>query len=134
MLFICIGAAAGAFELISILYQFSPKILKTVLGYAVYVEIFFSIGLTALFMTTGTISGMLIATLTGLFVAAMMHITRSIIGYRKYVKDPVTGKRSWKEFSGKTTATSFGGTVRELSIKAFNLSKRFTMGLFNQTA
>lgn len=129
MLFICIGALASSIEIISILYQFSPKVLKTVLGYAVWVEIFFSVGLTAMFMTTGTVSGMIIATLTGLFAAAIMQSTKYIIGYRRYAKDPITGKRRWIEYEGTTNAFSFGILLQEMAKKGGVLVSKFVKGL-----
>lgn len=129
MLFICVGALASSIEIISILYQFSPKVLKTVLGYAVWVEIFFSVGLTAMFMTTGTVSGMIIATLTGLFAAAIMQSTKYIIGYRRYTKDPVTGKRRWIEYEGTVNAFSFGILIKEMAKKVGVLGSKMISGV-----
>lgn len=121
MLFIAIASAISAFELFNIMQKFGNKALKLMLGYDVWVEIFFSIVLGVAAAATGAISAFVIAMVTGFFITIAIHIVKHTQGYAKYVKNPVTGKREYTEFSG----VSFAEFVRQGGLKWFNKVKAF---------
>lgn len=129
MLFIAIGSLATAGSFIFILYSLSPKLLKGVLGYRVWADILLSGSLTVMGIMTGTISGLVIGSLSAIAMTLALVIMKKIIGYRKYVKNPATGKREWVEYPGTTTSASVGVCVRQQALKVYNLIKSFGSGL-----
>ena len=129
MLFIAIGSLATAGSFIFILYSLSPKLLKGVLGYRVWADILLSGSLTIMGILTGTISGLVIGSLSAIAMTLALVIMKKIIGYRKYVKNPATGKREWVEYPGTTTSASVGVCVRQQALRVYNLIKSFGSGL-----
>ena len=128
MLFITVIGALGAFEVVNLLRVGPDKFFKTVLGYAWIPEIILSIGLPALAATTGTISGVAIAAVSGFMITLTLISCKKIVGYRKYKKNPVTGKREWVETQGMP----FSQFVRELGIGTYVKSKSFFCDLFSK--
>ena len=121
MLFITVVGALGAFEIINLLRQAGDKAFKTVLGYVWIPEIILSIGLPALAALTGTISGVVIAAVSGFMITMTLMVCKKVIGTRKRVKNPITGKKEWKETSGMP----FSQYVRELGLSVFSKLKTF---------
>lgn len=125
MLFITIVGALGAFEIINLLRQAGDKAFKTVLGYVWIPEIILSIGLPALAALTGTISGVVIAAVSGFMITMTLMVCKKVIGTRKRVKNPITGKKEWKETSGMP----FSQYVRELGLSVFSKLKTFGLNV-----
>ena len=121
MLFIIVVGALGAFEIVNLLLAGGNKLFKTVLGYAWIPEIILSIGLPALAALTGTISGVVIAAVSGFMITMTLMVCKKVVGTRKYVKNETTGKREWVETNGMP----FSQFVRELGFKSFYKAKSF---------
>lgn len=122
MLFIVITASAlTCFEMFNLLQQVGNKAFKTLLGYAFIPEIICSLILPAIAMTTGSLTAVLISILAGTFFTATLTVCKKVIGTRKRVKNPITGKKEWKETSGMP----FSQYVRELGLSVFNKLKTF---------
>ena len=130
MLFITVVGALGCFEIINLLRQAGNKAFKTVLGYVWIPEIILSIGLPALAATTGTISGVVIAAVSGFMITMTLMVCKKVIGTRKRVKNPITGKKEWKETSGMP----FSQYVRELGLSVFNKLKTFGINVGKPSA
>lgn len=130
MLFITVVGALGAFEIINLLRQAGDKAFKTVLGYVWIPEIILSIGLPALAATTGTISGVVIAAVAGFMITMTLMVCKKVVGTRKRVKNPTTGKKEWKETSGMP----FSQYVRELGLSVFNKLKTFGINVVKPSA
>lgn len=120
MLFITIVGVLGAFEVVNLL-RLNKKLFKTILGYSWIPEIILSIGLPCLAATTGTISGVIIAAVTGFFITLTLEVCKKVVGTRKLKK--VNGKRQWVETEGQ----SFASFVRGLGISTFNKAKQFAV-------
>lgn len=125
MLFITVVGALGAFEIINLLRQAGDKAFKTVLGYVWIPEIILSIGLPALAACTGTISGVVIAAVSGFMITMTLMVCKKVIGTRKRVKNPITGKKEWQETSGMP----FSQYVRELGLSIFTRLKTFGLNV-----
>lgn len=134
MLFIAIGSIATAGSFIFILYSLSPKLLKTVLGYRVWADILLSGGLTVMGLMTGTISGLVIGSLSAITMTLALVFMKKAIGYRKLVKDPVTGKKAWVEFKSTMTCDSFASYLKHLFNKSISFSKKLSGSLKGVTA
>lgn len=130
MLFITVVGALGAFEIINLLRQAGDKAFKTVLGYVWIPEIILSIGLPALAALTGTISGVVIAAVSGFMITMTLMVCKKVIGIRKRVKNPITGKKEWKETSGMP----FSQYVRELGLSVFSKLKTFGINVVKPSA
>lgn len=130
MLFITVVGALGAFEIINLLRQAGDKAFKTVLGYVWIPEIILSIGLPALAALTGTISGVVIAAVSGFMITMTLMVCKKVIGTRKRVKNPITGKKEWKETSGMP----FSQYVRELGLSVFSKLKTFGINVIKPSA
>lgn len=129
MLFIAIGSLATAGSFIFILYSLSPKLLRAVLGYRVWADILLSGSLTIMGLMTGTISGLVIGSLSAIAMTLALVFMKKLVGYRKYVKNPTTGKREWVEFEGTMSSASIGTSVRDVAVKVINCVKGFGSGL-----
>lgn len=126
MLFIAIGSLATAGSFIFILYSLSPKLLKAVLGYRVWADILLSGSLTVMGLLTGTISGLVIGSLSAIAMTLALVFMRKAIGYRKYTKNEVSGKREWVEYPGTITLESFVSYIKDSVSKLFNFSKKLS--------
>lgn len=127
MLFVLVISAISAFELINILWTFSPNVLKTFLGYAVYLEIFFSVLLTMIAASTGAISAVAIASVTGFVITLTLISAKKLLGYRKLKR--INGKFQWVEYPGTSDSFTIGIALRDLvetiGKKAIIFSKGF---------
>lgn len=109
-----------AVSVIAIAAKFSPKILRRCLGYDWIVDIFLSVGIVALFAGSGTISGLMTATVAGLMISGILYLLRKLWAFEKYEKNPETGKRQWVLYKGEwnlryiiTKIKSFNNIVSE---------------------
>lgn len=130
MLFIAIGSLATAGSFIFILYSLSPKLLKAVLGYRVWSDILLSGSLTLMGLATGTISGLVIGSLSAITMTLALVLMKKLIGYRKLDVNPKTGKREWVEYEGTLTVESFGVSAKLFCIKTYGSIKRLFSSLF----
>lgn len=128
MLFISIASAISAFELFNIMQKFGNRPLKLMLGYDVYIEIFFSVVLGIVAGSTGAVSAFVIAMVTGFFITIALHIVKHTYGYAKIKR--INGKFKYIEYPG-TTLAEF---VRNGSIKWFNRVKDFSIALVKPTS
>ena len=134
MLFIAIGSLATAGSFIFILYSLSPKLLKAVLGYRVWADILLSGSLTVMGLMTGTISGLVIGSLSAIAMTLALVFMKKLIGYRKYEKNSTTGKREWVTYPGTMNATSVGSYLREVTSKITLTTKNFITSISGKKA
>lgn len=134
MLFIAIGSLATAGSFIFILYSLSPNLLKTVLGYRVWSDILLSGSLTIMGLATGTISGLVIGSLSAIAMTLALVFMKKLIGYRKYEKNSITGKREWVTYPGTMNATSVGSYLREITSKITLTTKNFITSISGKKA
>lgn len=127
MLFITVVGLLGAFEIVNLL-RINKTLFKTILGYSWIPEIILSIGLPALMALTGTISGVVIAAVSGFFITLTLEASKVIVGTRKLKK--IDGKRQWVETEGQ----NFASFVRGLGISMFNKVKKFATDVAKPTA
>lgn len=91
--------AISAFEFFYILYSFDKTIFLTVLGYKVYIDAIFGFGITAYMALSGTISGVVIASISGLIFTGVLYVTHKVFGDRKWnskEKKWVMSEPKWK--------------------------------------
>lgn len=101
--------AISAFEFFYILYSFDKTIFLTVLGYKVYVDAIFGLGITAYMALSGTISGIVIAAMSGLIFTGVLYVTHKLFGDRKWnskEKKWVINNPEWKVEDIKAKAKS----------------------------
>lgn len=126
MLFIAIGSLATAGSFIFILYSLSPKLLKAVLGYRVWADILLSGSLTIMGLMTGTISGLVIGSLSAIAMTLALVFMKKLVGYRRYDKNIVTGKREWIEYEGTVSIESFTKFIKDSFNKSVNFFNKIT--------
>lgn len=85
----------SALEVLFILWSFNKHALKVFLGYKVYIDLLYGVGLSVYMMTTGTISGLIIAAFGGFFMTLTLATAAAFFGYRRL--STVNGKRVWIE-------------------------------------
>ena len=91
--------AISAFEFFYILYSFDKTLFLTVLGYKVYIDAIFGFGITAYMALSGTISGVVIASISGLIFTGVLYVTHKVFGDRKWnskEKKWVVTEPKWK--------------------------------------
>lgn len=101
--------AISAFEFFYILYSFDKTIFLTVLGYKVYVDAIFGFGITAYMALSGTISGIVIAAMSGLIFTGVLYVTQKLFGDRKWnskEKKWIINNPEWKVEDIKAKAKS----------------------------
>lgn len=85
----------SALEILFILWSFNKHALKVFLGYKVIIDLLYGVGLSVYMMTTGTISGLIIAAFGGFFMTLVLSSAAAIFGYRRL--KTINGKRMWIE-------------------------------------
>lgn len=127
MTLIVLASVLTAYELISILYKFSPDVLKRALGYDVWIDIFFGGVLTIAAASTGAMGALIIAVVTGFFISITLMTTKKFIGYQKYEKNS-QGKRVWVEYPPTTTANSVGSALYNMGVWCASKAKAVING------
>lgn len=95
MTLVLVGALTAA-EVLFILNSISTHALKVTLGKKIYLDVFYGLGLTIYMSTTGTISGVVIAALSGAMMTLSLAVAAAMIGTRKRRK-LADGKYVWIE-------------------------------------
>jgi len=106
--------AISAFEFFYILYSFDKTLFLTVLGYKVYIDAFFGFGITAYMALPGTISGVVIASISGLIFTGVLYVTHKVFGDRK-----------WNSKEKKWVVTEPKWKLEEMKAKAKTLLSKF---------
>ena len=83
----------------------SEHALKAFLGYKLYVDLIYGVGLTLYMGLSGTISGVIIAAFSGFFMTATLLLASKMIGYRKR-KRLADGSYVWVEYPPVLTVSS----------------------------
>ena len=83
----------------------SEHALKAFLGYKLYVDLIYGVGLTLYMGLSGTISGVIIAAFSGFFMTLTLLLASKIIGYRKR-KVLDDGRVVWVEYPPTITVLS----------------------------
>ncbi len=107
----------------------SEHALKAFLGYKLYVDLIYGVGLTLYMGLSGTISGVIIAAFSGFFMTLTLLLASKIIGYRKR-KVLDDGKVVWVEYPPTLTVSSVK-TMMTTSVSKIrdgynNLSSKYT--------
>ncbi len=107
----------------------SEHALKAFLGYKLYVDLIYGVGLTLYMGLSGTISGVIIAAFSGFFMTMTLLLASKIIGYRKR-KVLDDGKVVWVEYPPTITVLSVK-TMMTTSVSKIrdgynNLSSKYT--------
>ena len=106
--------AISAFEFFYILYSFDKTIFLTVLGYKVYIDAIFGFGITAYMALSGTISGIVIAAISGLIFTGVLYVTHKLFGDRK-----------WNSKEKKWVVTDPQWKLEDIKAKAKSLVSKF---------
>ena len=106
--------AISAFEFFYILYSFDKTVFLTVLGYKVYIDAIFGFGITAYMTLSGTISGVVIASISGLIFTGVLYVTHKVFGDRK-----------WNSKEKKWVVTEPKWKTEEIKAKAKTLLSKF---------
>ena len=107
----------------------SEHALKAFLGYKLYVDLIYGVGLTLYMGLSGTISGVIIAAFSGFFMTMTLLLASKIIGYRKR-KVLDDGRVVWVEYPPTLTVLSVK-TMMTTSVSKIrdgynNLSSKYT--------
>lgn len=129
MTLIVITACLTTYELLAILYKFSPNFLKSALGYEVWLDIFFGGVVTIAAAMTGSMTALVISVVSGFFISITLACSKKFLGYRRYEKNPATGKREWVDYPAEWNAESVGQGIyfvaQKVKVKLFNVFKGF---------
>lgn len=117
----CLSAA----ELIYILYSFNPDALKTALGYKVYIDLVYGLGITAYMAMSGTISGVVIAAISGACMTASLTLMAAIYGYYKREK-LADGSVIWIEYKPTLTKQRIKDLFEQMRTKVIILKQKYT--------
>lgn len=74
-----------AAEFFYILHSLNERMFLTALGYKAIIDLIFGFGITVYFALSGTISGLIIASITGLMFTITLFVTEKLFGSRKKV-------------------------------------------------
>lgn len=106
--------AISAFEFFYILYSFDKAVFLTVLGYKVYIDAIFGFGITTYMALSGTISGVVIASISGLIFTGVLYVTHKVFGDRK-----------WNSKEKKWVVTEPEWKIEDIKAKAKSLLSKF---------
>lgn len=111
----------SAVEVLFILSS-SEHVLKAFLGYKIWVDIVYGLGLTLYMGMTGTISGVAIAAFSGFFMTMTLLIASKVIGYRKR-KMLDDGTFVWVEYSPTLTIQGVVSSTKGMMDKSVSYCK-----------
>lgn len=106
-------------EVFFILHSLDKHWLKAVLGYKIYLDVIFGLGTTLYFALSGTISGVIMAAISGAVFSFSLVFMQKLIGYRKLQNED--GKRVWVDYKPTITIASVKKSVLGLKDKTTNL-------------
>lgn len=119
-----IVSALSAAEVLFILNSISDHALKVTLGYKVYIDVIYGLGMTVYMGLSGTISGVVIAAFSGAMMTLALATAAAMIGTRKRrtLKD---GKVVWIETPPAWTKERIKQKAIEMKDKAVSLKDQY---------
>lgn len=109
---IVFGSLVTSLAIISILAKASPRLLRIVLGYEVWIDLAFSLLIGIACGVSGTMSGFVIGAATGLIFGVSLFILARVYGYTKYENGVwVDYPAKWNIGSAKDLANKAGTKV-----------------------
>lgn len=112
----------SALEILFILWSFNKHALKVFLGYKVYIDLLYGVGFSLYMMTTGTISGLIIAAFGGFFMTLTLSTAAAFFGYRQL--KTINGKKVWIETAPTLTIEKVKQKSVELKDKVIDIKDR----------
>ena len=112
----------SALEILFILWSFNKHMLKVFLGYKVYVDLLYGVGFSLYMMTTGTVSGLIIAAFGGFFMTLTLSTAAAFFGYRQL--KTINGKKVWVETAPTLTIEKVKQKSVELKDKVIDMKDR----------
>jgi hypothetical protein len=130
---IVVASLFTAFEFLSIIGKMSPSLLRKVLGYEWIVDLVMSFGLMLYFGMTGSITGMIVAAITGFIFSVALYSAKHMIGYSKLHRVPGTWfKFNWIEYPATWSSESAGSFLSRFVKGIGNFVMKFFGGFKRQ--
>lgn len=109
---IVFGSLVTSLAIISVLAKASPRLLKIVLGYEVFVDLAFSLLIGVACGVSGTMSGFVIGAATGLIFGVSLFILARVYGYTRYENGKwVDYPAKWNVGTAKGLANTVGNKI-----------------------
>lgn len=105
----------SAVEILVVLASVSEHSLKVFLGYKIWADLIYGVGMMLYMGLSGTISGVIISTFAAFFMTCTLSLAAAIIGYRKR-RTLLDGTKVWIEYPPTLTVK----VVKEKSFALYN--------------
>ena len=112
----------SAIEILVILASINTHYLKTFLGYKMWVDLFYGVGIMIYMGLSGTISGVIISTFSAFFMTLTLTAAAMLIGYKKR-KVLADGTVIWINYPPKWTMSDLKKkviTLKDKTVTKFN--------------
>ena len=112
----------SAIEILVILASVDTHYLKTFLGYKMWVDLIYGVGIMLYMGLSGTISGVIISTFSAFFMTLTLTAAAMLIGYKKR-KVLADGTIIWINYPPKWTLSELkikATTIKDKAIIKFN--------------
>ncbi len=112
----------SAIEILVILASVDTHYLKTFLGYKMWVDLIYGVGIMIYMGLSGTISGVIISTFSAFFMTLTLTAAAMLIGYKKR-KVLADGTIIWINYPPKWTLSELkikATTIKDKAIIKFN--------------
>ena len=112
----------SAIEILVILASVDTHYLKTFLGYKVWVDLLYGVGIMIYMGLSGTISGVIISTFSAFFMTLTLTAAAMLLGYKKR-KVLADGTIIWINYPPKWTLSELkikATTIKDKAIIKFN--------------
>ena len=112
----------SAIEILVILASVDTHYLKTFLGYKMWVDLLYGVGIMIYMGLSGTISGVIISTFSAFFMTLTLATAAMLIGYKKR-KVLADGTIIWINYPPKWTLSELkikATTIKDKAIIKFN--------------
>lgn len=119
-----IVSALSAAEVLFILNSISDHALKVTLGYKVYIDVIYGLGMTVYMGLSGTISGVVIAAFSGAMMTLALATAAAMIGTRKR-RTLADGTKVWIDNPPSWTKDRIKQKAIELKDKAVSLKDQY---------
>ena len=119
---IVVVSVLSAIEILVILASVDTHYLKTFLGYKMWVDLIYGVGIMIYMGLSGTISGVIISTFSAFFMTLTLTAAAMLIGYKKR-KVLADGTIIWINYPPKWTLSELkikATTIKDKAIIKFN--------------
>jgi hypothetical protein len=104
MITVIVISAVSCFVMFSMVARIHTKMFSIMRGHDVLTDVIYTLAFTGLAVAGGSLTGLMISVVTGLFISLTLITTKRYMGYTRIVRrvNELTGKKYWFKWDLKS--------------------------------